>query len=150
MNKAANSWLQFDFTNRSVWLTRHTRKSDGNGGSHLLKWAVAGSGDGASWDPSDCRKTQDWNDNSIAKTCPRSAALFGTHFHRYIRLAPTGKNSNGSNNLTLAAVAFFGRIAGDSRLPLPSNPSIGSSMTASCLNHGIRRKNSSAADRAAK
>jgi hypothetical protein len=112
-----NSWIQFDFKNRSVSPSHYTLKSDGNGYHHLLEWTVAGSGDGASWDPIDYRKTQELNGNYITKTFALSVSS-GTRFYRYIRLTQTGKDSNGKDYLLLAAVEFFGRMTHYSSLPL--------------------------------
>jgi hypothetical protein len=119
-NGVANSWIQFDFKNRKVSLTHYTLKSDG-GGCHLLEWTIAGSHDGASWDPIDCRKTQELNGNYITKTFALSASSTGTRFYRYIRLTQTAKNSNGDNFLQLTGVEFFGRMADHSGLPLQSS-----------------------------
>jgi hypothetical protein len=119
-NGVANSWIQFDFKNRCVSLAHSTLKSGGSG-YHLLEWTVAGSRDGVSWDPIDCRKTQELNDNYITKTFTLSASMSGTRFYRYIRLTQTGKNSSGCDFLMLAVVEFFGRMADHSGLPLQSS-----------------------------
>jgi hypothetical protein len=116
-----NSWIQFDFKNRNVSLTHYTLKSDGEGNHHLLEWTIAGSREGALWDPIDCRKTQDLNGNYITKTFALSVSSTGTPFYRYIRLTQTGKNSSNYDNLLLAAVEFFGRMTDNSGLPLQSN-----------------------------
>jgi hypothetical protein len=120
-NSVANSWIQFDFKNRRVSLTHYTLKSDGCNGHHLLEWTVAGSRDGVSWDPIDCRKTQELNGNYITKTFALSTSLSGTPFYRYIRLTQTGKSSNNNDYLMLAVVEFFGRMTDHSGLPLQSS-----------------------------
>ena len=86
-----NSWICFDFKDKTVSLTKYSLKSDGAGGGHLIQWVIEGSNDGGTWEELDSRNTQDLNGKYITKTydCQRTRS----ESYRYLRLRQTGKNS---------------------------------------------------------
>lgn len=106
------SWIQFDFKDSRLSVSGYTIKSDGNGMSHLLKWAIEGSNDGNEWICLDCRDTQKLNGNSRIKnfTCSQQ----NSEFFRYVRLRQTGKNSSDCDFLVLTNIEFFGSLKGES------------------------------------
>jgi hypothetical protein len=111
-HNSANSWIQFDFKDRSVSLTHYALKSDGHtyGSYHLLEWTISGSNDGKDWTILDEQNTQDLNGNYVTKMfcCGDSSSV--SQFYRYIRLTQTGKNSSGHDHLMLANIEFFGSM----------------------------------------
>jgi hypothetical protein len=109
-NNSANSWIQFDFKDRSVSLSHYALKSDGNHGSHLLQWKLSGSNDGNDWTTVDERNTQELNGTYLTKMfCCRPTSSVSQSY-RYIRLTQTGKNSTGEDYLLLANIEFFGSM----------------------------------------
>jgi hypothetical protein len=104
----ANSWIQFDFKDRLISVTDYALKSDGNGGHHLLHWALSGSIDGEAWTVIDSQNTQELNGKFITKFFHCSSGFSFPHFYRYLRLTQTGKNSFGNDSFMLANIEFFG------------------------------------------
>jgi hypothetical protein len=105
-----NNWIQFDFKDRVVSITHYTLKSDGQGGHHLLEWAVQGSMDGLSWADLDRRHTQELNSDYVTKIFSCDATFSQPHFYRCIRLLQTGKSSSGNDYLMLANFECFGSM----------------------------------------
>ena len=104
-----NSYIMFDFKQRTVSLTGYSLKThsyEGNG--HITGWKINGSNDKITWDEVD----------EVAMT-----ELLGTlgaehyfkletpsRFYRYFQLIQTRKNTKGFYNLRLSRVEFFGSI----------------------------------------
>jgi hypothetical protein len=107
---SANSWIQFDFKDRSVSLSHYALKSDGQNCHHLLQWQLSGSNNGNEWTIVDERNTQELNGNYVTKMYHCSATSSVSQYYRYIRLTQTGKNSSGSDYLMLANIEFFGSM----------------------------------------
>ena len=101
-----NSWICFDFKDKTVSLTKYSLKSDGWRWNHLIQWVIEGSNDGGSWEELDSRNTQDLNGNSITKTY--DCQSMRSKSYRYLRLRQTGKNSSGWDYLRLSEIEFFG------------------------------------------
>jgi hypothetical protein len=108
-----NSWIQFDFKNRTISPTHYTIKSDNESGYHLMKWSLDGSNDGTSWINVDRRETNDLNGNRIVKSYECASVQTSSSsspFFRFIRLIQTGKDSSGYDYLMLTNVEFFGKV----------------------------------------
>jgi hypothetical protein len=105
-----NSWIQFDFKNRKISPTHYTVKSDGNGGYHLLKWALDGSNDGTSWTNLDRRETKDLDGDYIVKSYECGSIQGSRSFFRFVRLTQTGPNTSRRCDLQLANLEFFGEV----------------------------------------
>jgi hypothetical protein len=103
-----NSWICFDFKDRSVALNRYTLKSNPYADSDFVSWVIEGSNDGSNWTTLDERNTRDLNGPGIVKTylCSNDCSEF---FH-YIRMRQTGRNSINHDRLTLTNIEFFGRV----------------------------------------
>ena len=109
-NNEPNSWLCFDFKEKTVSLTKYSLKSGED--RHLVRWVMEGSNDGSSWEELDRRDTEELSEPWITKTydCER---LQGRSF-RYLRLCQTG-NSNSDDCLSLSHIEFFGTIGTDEK-----------------------------------
>jgi hypothetical protein len=103
-----NSWICFDFKERSVAVSQYTLKSHPSLGHWFISWVIEGSSDGSSWRTLDTRETQDLNGQSIVKTYRCSNGC--TEFFRYIRMRHTGKTSHNADVLLLTNIEFFGRV----------------------------------------
>jgi hypothetical protein len=110
-NGAANSWLQFDFKDCAIALTRYTLKSDGNSGAHyhLIQWKLEGSMDANEWEIIDHRKTEELSGPFITKMFKCSSESIPS-FYRYLRLTQTRKNASGTDCLVLCNIEFFGSL----------------------------------------
>jgi hypothetical protein len=110
-NNVPNSWIQFDFKSRSVYLTHYTIKSDGNltGANHLSSWSIEGSHDGQHWEALDRRHTQELNGPFRVCSYECQVQTGGVAF-RYVRLIQTGKNISRTDYLLITNLEFFGRI----------------------------------------
>jgi hypothetical protein len=104
-----NSWICFDFKDRSVSLQHYTLKSSGQGGHYFIQWEIEGSNDGSTWKSLDNRNTRDLCGNCIVKTygCSR---VNRREFFRFIRMRQTGKDSNNCDYLMLCNIEFFGKV----------------------------------------
>jgi hypothetical protein len=108
-NTVTNSWICFDFKDRSVSLQHYTLKSSGQGAHFFVQWVIEGSNDGSTWKSLDIRNTRDLCGNYIAKTysCPR---VKSHEFFRFIRMRQTGTNTDDSDYLMLSNIEFFGKV----------------------------------------
>jgi hypothetical protein len=52
-----NSWICFEFKNKSVSLHHYTLKSSGQGAHFFVQWEIEGSNDGSTWKSLDSRNT---------------------------------------------------------------------------------------------
>ena len=110
-SNVANSWIQFDFKDKGVWLESYTIKSDGNDVSdktHLREWEIQGSNDASFWKKLDSRNTNDLNGKYVTQhfTCSEKRK----EAFRYIRLIQTGRNMSESHELRFSEIEFFGSI----------------------------------------
>lgn len=101
-----DSWIQFDFKEKSIIVTDYTLQSDGSDGNYLLHWQLEGSNDGAAWEVIDKRDTNDLN--SFYKI--KSYSCFLKKPFKKIRLKQTGKNSSNQDYFHLASIEFFGEL----------------------------------------
>lgn len=104
-----NSWIQFDFIDRSVSVESYTIKSGKLTGvpSHPRHWVIEGSNDAQSWSTIDSQDNSDLNGNCCTKHFKCSTELSGT-LYRYIRMRQTGQNCFNANRLWLSEIEFFG------------------------------------------
>jgi hypothetical protein len=107
-----NSWLQFDFKDRSVSISSYSMKSRYDGYHIPRSWVLEGKNDDTDWTELDRHD----NDNTIQGghafhnfKCP-SRCDGCMHMYRYIRLRQTNVNSNGNNHLLFCNFEVFGRI----------------------------------------
>jgi hypothetical protein len=102
-NGEPDQWVCWDFRETGVCPTHYTLEA-----MFLKSWVVEGSLDGTSWTEID-RQTDNqefrgkWNRASFAISKPGEC--------RFIRLAQTGKNHDGTNVLFLGGVEFFGTLS---------------------------------------
>jgi hypothetical protein len=103
-----NSWISFDFKERSVSPTHYTIKSD-NAGYYIKSWEFEGSNDNNTWTQLDSRTTNDHSSGSVVRTysIPDTSMI---PFFKYIRLRQTNTNANNSHYLGLSGFEVFGRI----------------------------------------
>jgi hypothetical protein len=104
-----NSWICFDFKDKSVFLEHYTLKSGGNGNCYFIQWEIEGSNDCSTWKSLDGRNAKDLCGNYLVKTygCSR---VNRREFFRFIRIRQTGKNSSNYHHLTLCNIEFFGKV----------------------------------------
>jgi hypothetical protein len=104
-----NSWICFDFKERSVALSHYTLKSHSGTGHFFLAWVIEGSNDSSNWTTLDTRNTHSLNGPNIVETykCSNDDC---SEFFRYIRMRQTGKTSHNGDYLILANIEFFGRV----------------------------------------
>jgi hypothetical protein len=112
---SSNSWIQFDFKDRSVCVTHYALKS-GGGTHHLVDWTFSGSIDETSWTIIDRQNTQDLNGQSLTKLFDCGDNSSPPRFYRYLRLTQTGKNSYGADYLGLTNIDFFGSLMNSTTL----------------------------------
>jgi hypothetical protein len=104
----ANSWIFYDFKDMQIKVTHYsirTRRDYSN--HHLRSWKLEGSIEGLNWVKIDDRL----NDTSLSGQGVISSFSISESFqHEFgqIRLRIAGKNSNGSDHLTVNAIEFFG------------------------------------------
>jgi hypothetical protein len=100
-----NSWVCFDFREKSVSVSSYTISSGLNWAGYPLKWELEGSTDGQQWKLIDRRETQDLGQDYAIGTfeCSESEEFF-----RFVRLRQTGKDSLDCDSLRLSGVEFFG------------------------------------------
>jgi hypothetical protein len=108
-NNTANSWIQFDFKDRNISVTKYTIKSGRNDG-YLVQWSLSGSNDEESWTILDERHTQDLNGPDHVRSFECKGDQSSTSSFRFIRLTQTGPNSSNRHNLQIANLEFYGRI----------------------------------------
>ena len=109
-NDAPNSWICWDFGNRSVKLASYTiRSSRDPSGWHPKSWVLAVSTDGKSWSAIDERQ-DNAQLNSPGKTVNFRVTKMVWGNPRYVRLRQTGPNHAGNNVLMLQSVEFFGEL----------------------------------------
>jgi hypothetical protein len=101
-----NSWICFDFKEKSVSLQHYTLKSN-NYRYFCIEWVIEGSNDGNTWKVLDNRNARDLCGNSLVKTYECSTSK-SNEFFRFIRMRQTGKDSDNNDNLALAKIEFFG------------------------------------------
>jgi hypothetical protein len=105
---APNSWIQFDFKERTIHLDHYTLKSDTDRWFPLM-WNIEASRDGKTWVTLDTRNTRELASRGAVKTFECNSP--SSEFFRYIRLRQTGKNGGGDDDLFLTAVDFFGAMS---------------------------------------
>jgi hypothetical protein len=106
-----DSWICFDFKEKSVSLQHYTVKSESIMGYFCVQWELEGSNDGKTWRSLDSRNTTDLYDKAT-KTyrCSDSVA---NEFFSFIRMRQTERNSRGDNRFPLCNLEFFGILKGD-------------------------------------
>jgi hypothetical protein len=107
---SANSWIQFDFKNREVFINRYALKPHKGSSNFLVQWTLAGPRDGTVWELIDSRNTQELVKALDSKMFDCSSQSNERRFYRYIRLTQTGKTSSGQDYLILTNVEFFGSL----------------------------------------
>jgi hypothetical protein len=111
-----NSWISFDFKDRSVSPTHYTINS-GNSGYYLRNWDLEGSNDNSTWQQLDQQ-----NGTSVLNgvsqihtfTIPESSNL---PFFRYIRLRQTNTDIYGDHYLSMSGFEIFGKLRSTKQLP---------------------------------
>jgi hypothetical protein len=108
-NNTPNSWISFDFKDKSVFLQHYTLKSAGFGHHYFTQWEIEGSNDGNTWESLDSRNTRDLCGNYVVKTyeCSKSKP---EEFFRFIRMRQTDKSSNNCDYFMLSEIEFFGTL----------------------------------------
>jgi hypothetical protein len=103
-----NSWVCYDFKNMRINLTHYSIRTSYNCNfCHLRSWALEGSIDGQSWIEFDRQE------NNRSLNSQGAIVTFGISSSpdcRYIRLRQLGKNSNGTNQLVINGIEFFGKV----------------------------------------
>jgi hypothetical protein len=105
----SNSWICFDFKEKSISLQHYTLKSGSLTDHYFIQWAIEGSNDGRTWKSLDSQNTKDLCGDFITKAYKCSASN-QNEFFRFIRMRQTGKNSIGNFFLWLCNIEFFGRL----------------------------------------
>jgi hypothetical protein len=105
---ALNSWVSFDFKEKSVALQHYTLRSGGME-PFFISWRIEGSNDGRVWKSIDNRNTRELCGVFITKTYECSRAISG-EFFRFIRMRQTDKDSMNFDYLALCNIEFFGRV----------------------------------------
>ena len=104
-----DSWICFDFKDKTVRLTKYSVKS---GGCHYLHdWVIEGSNDGCLWKGLDWHRMECVKEYYITNTYECGGlleSLFSKGF-RYLRVREIGNPSLGSV-LSLSAIEFFGTL----------------------------------------
>ena len=102
-----NQWICFDFKDKKVELEYYTIKTIQFERQHLRNWVIEGSNSEKDWDELDSRE------NCPVLNGSGKIATFEVANHkmcRYIRLRQTGPNWEGSNQLVLQAIEFYGKM----------------------------------------
>jgi hypothetical protein len=96
---APDWWICWDFGHMRVRPTNYTMRASG-----IRSWLLEGSVDNRSW------KWLHWeSDNSDFRNLDYTASFDTNEAEcRYIRLRPTGLGHDGSNQMTVISVEFFG------------------------------------------
>lgn len=109
-NNESNSWICFDFMDNRISPTGYSIKSRpdfGVGSDHLKSWKLEASNDNSNW------ITLDIKDNIQTLNSQNASSLFNfnssdNQFYRYLRIIATEPMISGFNNMTIAAIEFFG------------------------------------------
>ncbi|OHT14700.1 hypothetical protein TRFO_14884 [Tritrichomonas foetus] len=106
-----NSWIMFNFKERTFNLTAYMIKSDRSIGFHLKNWVIEGSNDEdgkEEWTLIDSRDTMDLNgmEQVACYTCEKSHK---EGFHK-IRLRQNGQNTSKGYQLLISSIEFFGSL----------------------------------------
>jgi hypothetical protein len=107
---SANSWIQFDFKNREVFINRYALKPHNGTMNWPVQWTLAGSRDGTVWELIDSRNTRELVQGLDTKMFDCSNQSHEPRFYRYIRLTQTGHTSSGEHYFVLTNVEFFGSL----------------------------------------
>jgi hypothetical protein len=106
-----NSWLQFDFKDRSVSISSYSMKSRYDGEYIPRSWVIEGSNEDTDWIELDRRDNDDTIRGGHAFHNFKCPSRGDDHMFRYIRLRQTGLNSNNTNVLMLCSFELFGRLS---------------------------------------
>ena len=120
----ANTFVCFDFKERSVNLTAYSIKSSwGNPyGNHLKSWVVEVSNDGNSWVEVDNHE----NDPILNGYCATHVFRISNQtdkFNRFIRIRQTGKSWKNDYRFTLFCVEFYGHLKDETKETFFAPPS---------------------------
>ena len=124
-----NSWICYDFKNRSIIPTEYTIRSHPNGGrglagwNNLRSWVIEGSNDDTTWVVLDSRENNSELDGQNAMCTFAIAPERVAESYRYVRLRQTGATSCTMGSyftIVIASLEFFGRLRHDK----PATPSV--------------------------
>jgi hypothetical protein len=107
----SNSWLQFDFKDRSVSISSYSMKSRYDGEFIPRSWVIEGSNEDTGWIELDRRDNDDTIQGGHAFHNFKCPSRDDDHMFRYIRLSQTGLNSSNYNHLLLCNFEPFGRLS---------------------------------------
>jgi hypothetical protein len=105
-----NSWICFDFRDKSVSLQHYTLESKSDCYHYFIEWQIEGSKDGNTWKILDYRNTKELCGNGIAATY-KCCKVDPNEFFRFIRMKQTGRNSDDDYSLSLGGIEFFGVVS---------------------------------------
>jgi hypothetical protein len=104
-----DSWICFDFIEKSVSLRYYTLKSHNGMRNWFTQWEIEGSNDGNDWESLDSRNTRDLCGKSIAKSY-QCLKVDRIKYFRFIRMRQTGKTNDNEDHLILCNIEFFGIV----------------------------------------
>ena len=126
---AQNSWICYDFRNRSIIPTHYTIRSHPDGGRglagwhNLRSWVIEGSNDETTWVVLDSRENNSELDGQNAMDNFTIAPDRVGESYRYVRLRQTGPDSCSMGTyycIVIASLEFFGQLRHDK----PATPSV--------------------------
>ena len=105
-----DSWICFDFKEKRVHLKKYSLKPVSE--LYPVSWVMEGSTNGTDWKEIDRRNTMDMKGEGTVKVyeCENNSRSEG---FRFLRFRQIGKNSSGSNVLSMASIEFFGKLETD-------------------------------------
>lgn len=112
-NKEGFYWLCYDFKEKKVKPSHYSVRSyaDCSNSYNIVNWNIEGSNDGETWKVLDSRQNERSLDGSDASnTFEIQNHLEENEFYRYLRIHKNGPNANGSNQLIVSSLEYFGII----------------------------------------
>jgi len=105
---ARNNWICYDFKERKVVPTHYSLRSHlGCKGAHMMNWIVEQSADGQNWTEIDRKENCT---GLFRKGFPLTCPVSGGVDCRFIRLVNVGKNSAGSDCMSISGWEIFGLL----------------------------------------
>lgn len=103
---SANSYIQFDFKEKKVSLSKYVLESKGIFCDKLINWEIVGSNDCKNWIQIDEQHINVWEGIYNVSTYSTN----NQEFYRYFRIRLKGSNSNFHYTLLLTSIEFFGQL----------------------------------------
>ena len=103
---SANSYIQFDFKEKKVSLSKYVLESKGIFCDKLINWEIVGSNDCKNWILIDEQHINVWEGIYNISTYSTN----NQEFYRYFRIRLKGSNSNCHYTLLLTSIEFFGQL----------------------------------------